>query len=86
MPQVRRRGLVRQVLNELLGQVRDSGFVVSAQYPFRPSFYQRFGYVGVTKAKTARFNPANLTHLQRVDLPGEVTWGRSVRDTTTTEP
>jgi predicted acetyltransferase len=75
MPQVRRRGLVRQVLNELLGQVRDSGFVVSAQYPFRPSFYERFGYVGVTKAKTARFNPANLTHLQRVDLPGEVTWG-----------
>lgn len=75
MPQVRRRGLVRQVLNELLGQVRDAGFVVSAQYPFRPSFYDRFGYVGVTKAKTARFNPADLTHLQRAELPGEVTWG-----------
>jgi predicted acetyltransferase len=75
LPQVRRRGLVRQVLNELLGQVRDSGFVVSAQYPFRPSFYERFGYVGVTKARTARFDPAGLTHLQRADLPGEVTWG-----------
>jgi predicted N-acetyltransferase YhbS len=75
-PLARRRGHVRALLLELLGQMRDAGHVVSALYPFRPSFYQRFGYVGVPKARTVTFSPADLAGLLRSDLPGEVRWER----------
>jgi predicted acetyltransferase len=76
LPQVRRRGHVRAVLTDLLGRMRDSGHVVSALYPFRPSFYERFGYVGVPKTRTARFNPADLGFLLRAKLDGEIGWQR----------
>jgi predicted acetyltransferase len=71
-PSARRRGLVRELLNRLLRQMRDEGCAVSALYPFRPSFYARFGYVGIPRHRTATFAPEGLAHLTRADLPGEV--------------
>jgi predicted acetyltransferase len=71
-PAARRRGLVRELLPRLLRQMRDEGCAVSALYPFRPSFYAKFGYVGVPKHRTAVFAPEGLSHLVRADLPGEV--------------
>ncbi len=50
---------------------------MSALYPFRPSFYERFGYVGLPKARTVTFSPADLAGLLRRELPGEVRWERS---------
>jgi predicted acetyltransferase len=44
LPLARRRGFARELVTALLGRMRDSGHVVSALYPFRPSFYQRFGF------------------------------------------
>jgi len=73
-PLARRNGHVRAVLLELLGQMRDEGHAVSALYPFRPSFYQRFGYAGVPQTRTVTFSPADLGPLLRADLPGEITW------------
>lgn len=78
-PLARRRGYGRAVVVELLGQMRDEGRVLSCLYPFRPSFYQRFGYVGLPKAKTASFAPTDLAGLLDADLPGEVSLSR-VRD------
>jgi GNAT superfamily N-acetyltransferase len=75
-PLARRQGHIRTLLNELLGQMRDSGHVVSALYPFRSSFYQRFGYIGLTKPPTVTFAPADLRPLLRADLPGEIGWER----------
>jgi hypothetical protein len=54
--------------------MREAGHVVSALYPFRPSFYQRFGYVGLPRTRTVKFSPACLADLLRAELPGEVTW------------
>lgn len=71
-PSARRRGIVRELLERLLRQMRDEGCTVSALYPFRPSFYARFGYVGVPRARTATFAPAGLSHLVRPELPGTV--------------
>lgn len=71
-PSARRRGLVRELLNRLLRQMRDEGCAVSALYPFRPSFYGRFGYVGIPRHRTATFAPEGLAHLTRAELPGEV--------------
>jgi predicted acetyltransferase len=71
-PSARRRGLVRGLLERLLRQMREEGCAVSALYPFRPSFYARFGYVGVPRYRTASFAPEGLAHLVRLELPGEV--------------
>ncbi|MGC4810444.1 GNAT family N-acetyltransferase [Micromonospora sp. DT228] len=75
-PLARRQGHVRALLHQLLDEVRDEGHPVSALYPFRPSFYGRFGYVGLPKARRVTFSPAHLGSLLRVDLPGEVGWER----------
>ncbi|MFI5491364.1 enhanced intracellular survival protein Eis [Actinoplanes sp. NPDC051859] len=71
-PSARRRGLVRQLMTQLMGQMRDQGCTVSALYPFRPSFYGRLGYVGVPRTRTATFAPEGISELLSVDLPGEV--------------
>jgi predicted acetyltransferase len=71
-PSARRRGLVRALLEQLLRQMRDEGAAVSALYPFRPSFYARFGFVGIPRHRTASFAPEGLGHLVRAELPGEV--------------
>jgi hypothetical protein len=71
-PSARRRGLVRQLLTRLLRQMRDQGCTVSALYPFRPSFYAKFGYVGLPRARKATFAPEGVSHLTRIELPGTV--------------
>ncbi|WP_189334310.1 GNAT family N-acetyltransferase [Actinoplanes ianthinogenes] len=71
-PQARRQGVVRQLLERLLRQTRAEGAAVSALYPFRPSFYARFGYVGIPRVRVARFTPAGLGDLLRRELPGSV--------------
>jgi predicted N-acetyltransferase YhbS len=71
-PSARRRGLVRELIHRLLRQMREEGCAVSALYPFRPSFYARFGFVGIPRYRTAAFAPAGLDHLSRAELPGEV--------------
>ncbi|MFI7546676.1 enhanced intracellular survival protein Eis [Actinoplanes sp. NPDC049599] len=71
-PSARRRGFVRELLTRLLHQMRDQGCTVSALYPFRPSFYGRFGFVGLPRFRTATFAPQGLSHLLSADLPGVV--------------
>jgi predicted acetyltransferase len=71
-PSARRRGLVRALLERLLRQMREEGCAVSALYPFRPSFYARFGFVGIPRIRTATFAPEGLAHLTRAELPGTV--------------
>jgi predicted acetyltransferase len=56
--------------------MRDEGHVATALYPFRPSFYERFGYVGFPKPRTVTFSPADLNYFLRLELPGEVAWQR----------
>jgi hypothetical protein len=71
-PLARRRGHVRALLTHLLRESRDAGQVVSALYPFRPSFYARFGYVGLPQVKRVTFAPGDLAALLGTALPGEV--------------
>src|SRR5688500_17951070 len=51
-PLARRQGHVRTLLTDLLGEMRDEGHPVSVLYPFRPSFYARFGYATLPKRRT----------------------------------
>lgn len=75
-PLARRQGHVRTLLTQLLAEMRDEGHLVSALYPFRPSFYARFGYAGLPKARTVSFSPADLGSLVRANLPGDLRWQR----------
>jgi predicted acetyltransferase len=75
LPQARRRGYASALVTELLGMMRDSGHVVSTLYPFRPSFYERHGYVGLPQAKTAVFPLTSVAWLRSVSLAGDVRWG-----------
>ncbi|MEU4677460.1 GNAT family N-acetyltransferase [Micromonospora sp. NPDC023737] len=75
-PLARRQGHVRTLLHQLLDEMRDEGHPLTALYPFRPSFYARFGYVGLPKPRTATFSPVDLSPLLRAELPGEVGWER----------
>ncbi|GAA4591120.1 hypothetical protein GCM10023107_18730 [Actinoplanes octamycinicus] len=85
-PEARRQGVIRQLLERLLRQVREEGAAVSALYPFRPSFYARFGYVGIPRVRVARFTPASLGDLLRRDLPGRCGGGPARRRSTTMTP
>lgn len=71
-PSARRRGLVRELIQRLLRQMKDEGAAVSALYPFRASFYARFGYVGIPRQRTATFAPDGLREYVGAELPGEV--------------
>lgn len=73
-PHVRRKGYIRALLNELFSQARDQGQVLSVLYPFRSSFYEKFGFASTPKTRTVRFNPADLGRLMRTDLDGTVEW------------
>ncbi|TDC82026.1 GNAT family N-acetyltransferase [Micromonospora sp. KC606] len=75
-PLARRQGHVRALMHQLLDEMRDEGHPLTALYPFRAGFYERFGYVGLPRARTVRFSPADLAPLLRAELPGEVTWER----------
>jgi hypothetical protein len=56
--------------------MRDEGHRLTALHPFRASFYERFGYVGLPRPRTAVFSPADLAPLLAAELPGEVGWKR----------
>lgn len=75
-PAGRRRGFARTMLTHVLADMRDQGQVVSTLYPFRASFYERFGYVGVGAEPRATLRPGDLTPLLHADVPGEVTLTR----------
>ncbi len=71
-PSARRKGLVKKSMIELLSAERDAGKVFSALYPFRESFYERMGYVSFPLGKIAKFSPAALAPLLKMDLGGKV--------------
>ncbi len=71
-PAGRRKGFARRLLHHVLADMRDQGQVVSALYPFRPSFYERFGYVGIPPERRVTVPPSDLVALMRVAVPGEV--------------
>ncbi len=71
-PAGRRKGFARRLLHHVLADMREHGQVVSALYPFRPSFYERFGYVGIPSERRVTLAPPDLVALMRVAVPGEV--------------
>ncbi len=72
LPEARRRGLARQNVTKILHHSYEKGEVFSTLYPFRESFYERLGYVGLTPVRMVEFNPLGLSRLLKLDIDGEV--------------
>ena len=75
LPDARRRGYASTLIAEILGLMRDDGHVVSALHPFKQSFYARFGFVGLPRARTVTFPMSSVTGLLTAGLDGAVRWG-----------
>jgi predicted acetyltransferase len=71
-PSVRRRGLCRQLLTRLLEAMRASGESMSGLYPFRESFYERFGWITFPQLRKAIFSPLALAPLLGQEFEGHV--------------
>ena len=71
-PPARRKSYCRQVMASLLSAERDLGKAFSNLYPFRESFYERFGYVSFPLTKIARLTTLSLSPLLTVDTGGEL--------------
>ena len=71
-PTARRKGYCREVMGSLLSTERESGKVFTNLYPFRESFYERLGYVAFPLTKIARFTPASLAPLLKMDFDGQL--------------
>jgi GNAT superfamily N-acetyltransferase len=78
-PGARRQGHSGRLMHQLHRDMRDQGHWLATLYPFHPSFYEKFGYVGLPLSRRAVFAPEGLASLRGVRLPGEVSW-QSIRD------
>jgi predicted acetyltransferase len=73
-PDARRHGHSSRLMHRLHDDLAGQGHRLATLYPFHPSFYERFGYVGLPLNRTVTFAPEGLAPLLDVDLPGTVTW------------
>jgi predicted N-acetyltransferase YhbS len=73
-PGARRRGHSSRLMHRLHSDLHANGHRLATLYPFHPSFYERFGYIGLPLNRTATFVPEDLAPLLTVPIPGEVTW------------
>jgi predicted acetyltransferase len=71
-PEGRRKGYVRQTLKKLFVDMREEGNAFTGLYPFRPSFYERMGYVNFPYMKIVSFPPQNLRPIFDWNLEGQV--------------
>lgn len=60
-PELRRRGLVRELLAESLAQSRREGVPFSALWPFKRSFYAQYGWATGTRAVEHTLDPGALS-------------------------
>lgn len=75
-PTVRRRGHVRRLLDRLHDDFSADGYATAALWPFRPSFYEQFGYVGLSRPRSVRLFPSGFARLRKLDPNGNVTLHR----------
>ncbi len=65
LPQYRREGLVRQMLNKMFDMAPERGWAVSFLHPFSFSYYRKFGYEKVADHKVVEFPIEKLEFIPR---------------------
>ncbi|MEA2069664.1 MAG: GNAT family N-acetyltransferase [Asgard group archaeon] len=59
-PEYRRKGYSRKLLEKTLTEMYKNGTHLSALYPFKHSYYRKFGYVNCEKSMNITFSPRNI--------------------------
>ncbi len=60
MPEARNRGLVRQQVRAMQKDMIKQGYFTSCLQPFKPSFYQNFGYANASRRLRCTFNVEDI--------------------------
>ncbi len=68
-PEARRKGYVHQLMLAALGDMQAKGQVVSSLYPFRDTFYERYGYVTANSSLKVTLPMDSLNHYVKLDAP-----------------
>ena len=63
LPEYRRKGHVRKLMDATFADMRDKGHVVSVLYPFHQGFYAKFGYVRTNPIPRVWLESSALSHL-----------------------
>ena len=71
-PEARRKGYSKQLMIKSFEHMKVKNYVFSTLYPFKESYYEKFGYISFPQIKTAIFSPKQIVGLLDKDLPGEV--------------
>ncbi len=74
-PIQRKKGYVRKLMEDLLISKFEEGYTISALWPFKHSFYQKFGFDIIEKPVSYRFSPSDIKNNLKI---GE---GVNIRET-----
>ncbi|MCO5214834.1 MAG: GNAT family N-acetyltransferase [Thermomicrobiales bacterium] len=72
MPAARRGGHVRELLHRAIRDMHEQGEAVSTLYPFKTSYYEKFGYAGWQAPVWLHVNPAALAPYLTAEKSGTV--------------
>ena len=62
-PESRRKGHIRLLLRDCFRWMHEQKIAVTALYPFKESFYEKFGFVAYPASKVYKFDPRVLAPL-----------------------
>ena len=71
-PEARRKGYSKILMIKSFEHMKEKDYAFSTLYPFKESYYEKFGYISFPQIRTAIFKPKQIEVLLEKDLPGEV--------------
>lgn len=75
-PEVRRKGYVTKLMHRIFEDLYDLNYPVSCLYPFKESFYGKFGYINFPQYRTMTIKPHKIKHFDYIKNYGTVERGR----------
>lgn len=72
MPAARRGGHVRELMNRSIRDMHEQGEAVSTLYPFKTTYYEKFGYAGWQAPIWLHVNPAALAPFLHAEKFGQI--------------
>lgn len=71
-PEYRKKGYITKLMQHALNKSKSNDQVLSTLFPFRQSFYGRFGYINFPQARSISFNPAHLHDIENYEFTGDI--------------
>ena len=65
-PEVRMKGYIRELMHHMFKEMYEAGQAFSALYPFKDSYYARFGYVNALPQYKLEFDPKQMRKWKKI--------------------